>query len=91
VVVVVVVVGPWYCAGTSLLDELIELETIELETIELETIELDIELDIIELETIELDIADETELEIEDRTLLDTPGYTGGPANLTAVVIFPAA
>jgi len=82
VVVVVVVVGPWYCAGTSLLDE---LDIVELEIIELETIELDI----IELETIELDIAEETELEIED-TLLDTPGYTGGPANLTAVVIFPA-
>lgn len=48
VVVVVVVVGPWYCEGTSLLDEL-------------ETIELDIELDI-ELETIELDADDETEL-----------------------------
>jgi hypothetical protein len=31
--VVVVVVGPWYCEGTSLLDKLniIELETIELD------------------------------------------------------------
>jgi hypothetical protein len=37
-VVVVVVVGPWYCEGTSLLDE---LETTELETAELEEIELD--------------------------------------------------
>ena len=36
--VVVVVVGPWYCEGTSLLDE---LETTELETAELEEIELD--------------------------------------------------
>lgn len=33
VVVVVVVVGPWYCEGTSLLDE---METTELETSELE-------------------------------------------------------
>ena len=36
--VVVVVVGPWYCERTSLLDE---LETTELETAELEEIELD--------------------------------------------------
>lgn len=36
--VVVVVVGPWYCEGISLLDE---LETTELETAELEEIELD--------------------------------------------------
>ena len=45
--VVVVVVGPWYCEGTSLLDE---LETTELETAELEEIELDTS-DETELET----------------------------------------
>lgn len=102
VVVVVVVVGPWYCEGTSLLDEL--------DIIELETIELDID-DDNELETIELDIIDETELETGDWTtllllvepytggtsedelipdaLLDAPGYAGLPANLTAIFVVP--
>ena len=52
VVVVVVIVGPWYCEGTSLLDEL-------------GTIELDID-DEIELEAAEVDADDETELETGD-------------------------
>ena len=53
-VVVVVVVGPWYCEGTSLLEE---LETTELETPELETTKL--------VDT-ELDTDEETELETGD-------------------------
>lgn len=57
VVVVVVVVGPWYCEGTSLLEEL--------DIIELETIELDVD-DDNELEAAELDADDETELEAGD-------------------------
>lgn len=57
VVVVVVVVGPWYCDGTSLLDEL--------DIIELETIELDID-DDDELIAIELDTENDTELETGD-------------------------
>lgn len=102
VVVVVVVVDPWYCEGTSLLEEL--------DIIELETIELDID-DDNELKTIELDIIDETELETGDWTtllllvepytggtsedeltpdaLLDAPGYAGLPANLTAIFVVP--
>jgi len=104
VVVVVVVVGPWYCEGTSLLDE---LNIIELETTELEM------LDETELETAELDTDDETELETGDCTTLlllvdpytggtseedeltpptlldEAPGYTGLPANLTARVVVP--
>jgi len=74
VVVVVVVVGPWYCEGTSLLDELDTAEEVELETTELEM------LDETELETAELEADDGTELETGDCTtllLLDDP-YTGG-------------
>ena len=57
-VVVVVVVGPWYCEGISLLEELETADEVELETTELEIAD--------ELETAELGTDDETELDTGD-------------------------
>ena len=70
-----------------------ELDTIELETTELDIddeAELELEIRVTLLLVVVPYCGGARTDELLPGALLDTPGYTGAPANLTAVVTFPA-